>query len=308
MRIICICVVRDEVDVIAETLRAAMRWSDRILVLDNGSTDGTWEVLQDLSSSHPALHLVGREGGIFREEMRGEIFARFGSEATSDDWWCRLDADEMYVDDPREFLAQVPIGFGFVRSATLNFYFTDRDLAEYTRNPTAWLARPVHERLRYYQNNWSEGRFVRHRPDLRWLGHIWPPNRGRIHRERIRLKHFQYRSPEQIARRLAIRQPQPGIFRHESSRSLAVPRPGEGHDWVFAWMKRTPMEPATWEHRVREAALCDYDAGDGRLVVREELMPALPRPALDVIRATLQASRIGALLLRPYLAWRHRRR
>ncbi len=308
MRILSICIVRDEADIIAETLRSAARWSDRIYVLDNGSTDGTWEILQQVALEVPGVRLLGRQEGPFREEMRGEVFAKVRAEARPGDWWCRLDADEIYIDDPKQFLARVPSGFGFVRSATFNFYFTDRDLAEYTRDPVAWLRRPVQERLRYYQNNWSEGRFVCHRSDLRWVGHIWPPNRGRIHRERIRLRHFQYRSPEQIARRLVIRQPQPGSFRHESSRTLAVPRPGDGRDWVFAWMKRAPMEPATWKDRIRDASSCDHDEGDGNLTSRDDLMPALPPPALDAIRAGLQATRLGTLLLRPYMAWRHRHR
>ena len=308
MKIFSLCVVRDECDVIEETLVSALRWSDRIFILDNGSTDGTWELLLALASRHAKISLIGRELGPFRDELRGEVYMRCRSEAVRGDWWCRLDADEFYIDDPRAFLDGVPSQFGFVRSATLNYYFTDRDLIEYTVDPTNWLRRPVQARLRYYQNNWSEGRFVRHHTDLRWDGHIWPPNRGRIHRDRIRLKHFQYRSPEQIERRLAIRQRQANIFRHESAIIMPVPRPGDGRDWVNGWLKHASIGKATWRDRIRDASQCDYDAGDGRFVLREELMPPLPSRSLDMIRASLQASRLGTLILQPYMSWRYRGR
>ncbi len=39
--------------------------------------------------------------------------------------WCRLDSDEIYIDDPINFLSAVPDKYGFVFSASFNFYFTD---------------------------------------------------------------------------------------------------------------------------------------------------------------------------------------
>jgi glycosyltransferase involved in cell wall biosynthesis len=307
MRILSICVVRDEHDIIQETITCALEWSDRIFVLDNGSTDGTWEQLQEFAARNSEISLVGRELGAFRDELRGEVYSMCRHEADPGDWWCWLDADEFYIDDPRTFLKRIPPRFGFVRSATFNYYFTDRDLAAYERDPESWLRRPVQDRLRYYENNWSEGRFVRHRADLRWAGKIWPPNRGRIHRRRIRLKHFQYRSPEQIARRLEIRQPQFNIFRHESAVALAVPTADADYRWVRDWLRHLSKGKATWRDRIREAALCQYDAGDGLLVLREDLMPRLPPRLLDIARASLQASQFGTLVLQPYTAWRRRR-
>lgn len=43
MKIFSICCVRGENDIVGETLKAALDWSDQIFVFDNGSTDGTWE-------------------------------------------------------------------------------------------------------------------------------------------------------------------------------------------------------------------------------------------------------------------------
>lgn len=51
MKIHCVCVVKDEVDVIEQTLKAASQWSDFIYVLDNGSCDHTWEKVLNISQN-----------------------------------------------------------------------------------------------------------------------------------------------------------------------------------------------------------------------------------------------------------------
>jgi hypothetical protein len=306
MRIFSICCVRDENDIIGETLDNALSWSDKIFVFDNGSTDGTWETIQQLSRKNRQIVLVGRDDRQFADELRGEIFECYRSVATSGDWWCRLDGDEIYIDDPRSFLADLPGRFGFVFSATCNYYFTDVDLDAYEKSPQQWLDRPVSKRLKFYQNNWSEPRFVRHRSDLIWNGLIWPDNRGLTSPSRIRLKHFPYRSPSQIMRRLAIRQTQPTIFKHEANKSLTVPTAAR-KDWSAQYFKDVSRETASWQDRVRKAADCDEETGDGAFVIRDELMPQLPSPAIDLLKVGLQRTPLGRSIAAPILKWRRSR-
>ena len=61
MRIFSLCCVRDENDVIRETLESALEWSDKIFIVDDGSVDGTWDTLQDLARQQPKLAIVHRE-------------------------------------------------------------------------------------------------------------------------------------------------------------------------------------------------------------------------------------------------------
>jgi glycosyltransferase involved in cell wall biosynthesis len=307
MKIFSICCVRDENDIVRETLEAALSWSDRIFVFDNGSVDGTWETIQDIARKDSKIEIVGRDNRTFTDELCGEIFESYRSVASPGDWWCRLDSDEIYIDRPDRFLAGVPGKYGFVFSASFDFYFTDLDLRSYEQNPSEWLARPVPERLKYYQNNWSEPRFVRHRNDLHWAGLIWPANHGRTFRSRIRLKHFPYRSPAQISRRLEIRQTQPALFKHEANRSLTVPKTMRS-DWSDQYFKATPFEKAAWQDRVRKAAACDLDVGDGTFATRDDLMPRLPSPAADLIKVGLQATHVGRAVLSPILKWRRNTR
>ena len=307
MKIFSICCVRDENDIVGETLEAALSWSDRIFVFDNASADGTWETVQEIARKSSRIEIVGHDDRTFTDELRGEIFESYRSVAAAGDWWCRLDSDEIYIDDPHRFLANVPDKYGFVYSASFDFYFTDVDLRSYEKDPSKWLAQPVRERLKFYQNSWGEPRFVRHRNDLHWAGLVWPANRGRIFPSRIRLKHFPYRSPAQISRRLEIRQTQPGLFKHEANRSLTVPKNVQP-DWSDQYFETTAFEKACWQDRVRDSAECEVDLGDHSFVCRDELMPPLPSPAVDLIKVGLQATPVGRAILSPILKWRRNQR
>jgi hypothetical protein len=307
MKIFSICCVRDENDIVRETLEAALGWNDRIFVFDNGSVDGTWETVQDIARKNTKIEIVGRDDRTFTDELRGEIFESCRSLASPGDWWCRLDSDEIYIDDPVRFLTDIPDKYGFVFSASFDFYFTDLDLQTYQQNPSEWLAKPVQDRLKFYQNHWSEPRFVRHRNDLHWAGLIWPDNRGRTFPSRIRLKHFPYRSPAQISRRLEIRQTQPALFKHEANRSLSVPK-SMRPDWSDQYFKTAAFETASWQDRVRKAEECDVDLGDAAFVSRNDLMPPLPSPAVDLIKVGLQATPLGRAIVSPILKWRRNKR
>jgi len=252
MKIHGICIIKNEADIIEETLTKSSRWCDAIHVFDTGSTDDTWELVNTLAQRFNNLHPYKKEVRPFRDELRAEVFNDIRHTASRGDWWCRLDADEVYIDDPRQFLAGVPASHHAVFSASLQYYFTERDLASYEADPDAFLARPVEEKLRYYDCNWSEARFCRHRPRLKWSGTSWPSHMGLAHPRRIRIKHFQYRSPEQIQSRLAIRAQ---AFR-------------EGYKVYAAY-----NQISEWRDKLRVAAELHHDDGSGRFVVEDERLP-----------------------------------
>jgi len=49
MRFHCLMVLRDEADIIVQTLIHLLDWADGIYLLDVGSTDGTWDLVQDMA-------------------------------------------------------------------------------------------------------------------------------------------------------------------------------------------------------------------------------------------------------------------
>ncbi len=279
-KIHAITVCKDEADVIGEMLRDARRWCDAIYVLDNGSSDGTWDVVLDAARSDNAIVPFRQDPRPFEDGIRALVYEEFKSRSEVGDWWCILDADEFYIDDPSVFLAKIPDAFSAVWSASFMYYFTDADLARYRADPVAFAETPIRERLRYYRCDWSEQRFFRFRPDAAWPPYATSPvDAGYVYPVRIWLKHFQYRSPEQIERRLQARYKvyvgkDRRVFPHEFHEGWVdhVLGGGTEHPLMLPPIDEMP----SWEERVVPASGLDRDELDGRLVCDESRLPPLP--------------------------------
>ncbi|HEU4626226.1 MAG TPA: glycosyltransferase family 2 protein [Steroidobacteraceae bacterium] len=273
MTIHSICLVKNEGDIIERTLAEAARWSDYIYVYDNGSTDHTWDKVRALAEHEPCIVPFRSERVPFNDNLRRLPFAHYRYRCQIGDWWCRLDADEMYIDSPRDFLARVPPDYDTVWSASFQFYFTDEDLARYERDPALYADDvPIELKCRYYRNNWSEIRFFRYHPRLQWHTGGFPYPLLKSYPRRIRLKHYPYRSPQQIERRLATRWDavRRGMFRHETVESFAAASVAlpDRRDY------RSRRMPESWMSRVAPASSLKRD--DGReYVIDERAMPRI---------------------------------
>ena len=307
MQIHAITVVKNEADVIRHTLRAGLEWADAIYVLDNGSTDGTWEIVRALADEVPRIVLCGQDPAPFRDGVRGAIHHRFRDRSVRGDWWCKLDADDLYVDDPRRFLERVPPAYSWVWSTYLNYFFTDRDLERWEEDPARYGPEvPPAQKLRYYLNNHSERRFVRDPGGFDWPDdEEWPIGLHRTYPSMIRQKNFVYRSPEQIQTRLDTR--------YDAIRAAA--ERGNDHffqheqiiNWVDYMLKRAPAQKAarpadapvpSWRERIMPADTLDEDTGDGHYVLRPELARQPPpgnRLAYTVRTALHSARRLADL-------------
>ena len=295
MRIHGLCLVKNEADILRQGLRAARAWCDAVYIFDNGSTDGTWELVQALARDDPAIVPWKQSNVPFRDGLRAEIFHAFAERARPGDWWARLDPDEFYVDDPRAFLARVPRSEGCVWYASVCYYFSTEEARRYHADPAQFADDvPITEKCRHYFNHWSEIRFVRYEAMEPWEGiKGWPEglaSRVRSHQRRIVCRHFPYRSPTQIERRVATRAASAlsgNAFRHEAVKDWRA-----NIEMLAREKRRWPevpfiTDPAQmewgWESRVVDAARLVFDAHDGRFVLNEHLMPPIPdvrRPLL----------------------------
>jgi hypothetical protein len=253
-----LCVVKNEADIIEQTLRAAAEWCDHIYILDNGSTDGTWEKVQALAQELEAVTPFAQDARAFDDSIRGDILRQYLHRARPGDWWCILDADEFYIDNPREFLGSISRRYNAVWVQLYTYLFTDKDLSDYQRNPAAYDDHvPIEQRLRYYVlGEYSELRFFRHSAAFTEMP---GPNLPPIYPRRIRMKHFAYRSPKQIQARLDTRREpmQRGEFVHEKRANWVT-------DGVIVPGPALPDEiPSAWEERIAASADCYFDAGDG---------------------------------------------
>lgn len=197
-----ICVVKNEADIIEHCLTEAARWSDRIYVYDGESTDGTWEKV--LAMQNETIIPWKRHNKVYHECLRGEVYNAFKHQVRDGDWWCRLDADEFYIDSPRNFLARVKPQYHVVWGIAIEYYLTyeDNNSLDFTQ-PTDRLL----PQFKYYKVENSKPKFFRHRPNLVWYDEhaAWPKHMGVVNRERILYKHYKYRTPGQIQTRLDTR-------------------------------------------------------------------------------------------------------
>jgi len=288
MRIHGLCLVKNEADILRQGLQAARAWCDTIYILDNGSTDGTWEEAQALGREDPAIVAWKQEFVPFNNGLRADIFHAFADRAEPGDWWVRMDPDEFYIDDPREFLARVPSSAGCVWYASLSYYFSTEEARRFHADPSQFADDvPVMEKCRHYINYWSEIRFVRHDVMEPWEGiEGWPErliHRVRSYRHRIRCRHFPYRSPTQIERRIATRASTAlsgSAFTHEAVkdwRKTVDPLAIRQHLWNNLEYVTEPTEMEWgWESRVIDARNLVFDAHDGRFVFNSYLMPPIP--------------------------------
>lgn len=273
-----ICLVKDEADIIGQSLESALKWCDFIYVYDNGSTDGTWEKVLELAKWNQSIIPYKQDDKTFHDSLRGEVLDNYRENATEEDWWCTLDADEIYIDDPRIFLQKVSRQYKVVWSASFQYYFTDKDLEQYQQDPSLYAEDiPVEHKCRYYLNNWGERRFFRHRKNLRWLeGEKYPKSVvfASSYPIRIWLKHYQYRSPQQIQKRLENRY-KVGQEKKDSF----------GHEMRLEWQASVTQkhkEPSnliatcpSWLDRIVKASSLCYDQHDRRYLVQEDFMPPI---------------------------------
>jgi len=286
MKIHAMCIVKNESDIIAQCLRSAVLWCDYIYVYDNGSTDGTWERVLELAKEYKEVVPYKQDDKPFKDGLRAEIFNHYRANSSNDDWWCRLDADEFYIDDPRIFLAKVPRDYTVVWTANFSYYFTDRDAEQYRKDPSLYADNvPVEEKIRYYINHWSEARFFRYDERLVWNdeneGFPSVIYQSPTYPVRMWQRHFPYRSPQQIEKRLKTRRStlKDGVFAHEAMPNWAkVIDRAVIKDAREEGMKAARAEyfGDRWEERVVDASGLYYDAHDRRLVTHEDLMPQIP--------------------------------
>ena len=197
--------VKNESDIVANVIADASRWADRIFVMDNGSTDGTWEIIQTLKNS--IVCPWKQDFRPYTNGLRADIFNEFRKEAKDGDWWCfKLDADEFYIDNPRSFLKKIPKRYGLVAKKSVDYCITTEDIAEYQFTGNFLQDR---EHIKYVKPLcWQEPRFFRYRNDIVWptgTDSHYPAQCGKLFSNYILVRHYQYRSPVQMQARLDIR-------------------------------------------------------------------------------------------------------
>lgn len=219
-KIYSLLVVKNEEDIIVASLRDAVRWSDKIIVIDNGSEDGTWEKINQLSRVYPQIVPFMRYEGAFHIGLRAKAFHAFKKEMSCRDWWCvRLDADEFFRGDVRDFLSRVPFYYRTIKKESTDYILTKEDIDNYQFEGN--FEKDKHLITHCLPVKRKERRFMRHSCLLRWIEKWrYPHPMGLTYYKCMEVDHYQYRSPQQMERRFVTRQKAKddgcGSFRHEN--------------------------------------------------------------------------------------------
>lgn len=205
MEIFAIMLVKDEADIVQAVLKSASEWATKIFVLDNGSTDGTWEMIQSMRND--IIVPWKQDLRPYTNGMRADVFNHFRSVAKPGDWWCfKLDADEFYAEDPRAFLAGIPQRYQIVAKKSIDYYLTPGDVENYQFTGIFDLDKTHITHIG--KTCWAEQRFFRYRKNIIWDNSPdshYPRHIGVLAPQTILVRHYQFRSPQQMQRRLDLR-------------------------------------------------------------------------------------------------------
>jgi glycosyltransferase involved in cell wall biosynthesis len=226
-----ICLTKNESDIIAFSLRHASAYCKKIFVLDNGSTDNTWELVNSLGEKSDQIVPFERKICRFGRGLRGYVFNRVRDQFKPGDWVMILDSDEFLEKNPASCIDYCESkGYDLIFTPNAQFYVTMKDLnADWFKNPPAAI-RSFQELPRYYLINSREPRLFKYRESLEWRdtddegnpSNIFYPkgltrrwNRGVVNR------HYQYRSLPQMKARIAMRSglyKTTGCFKHSQEK------------------------------------------------------------------------------------------
>lgn len=129
MKLVMTLLVKDEVDIIEDQLIYHFNQGvDMAVVTDDGSQDGTREVLESFAQT-PYLQLVEPADGTYmRDESAWRTrLGRLAATTYGADWIIHADADELWwplVGDLRDSVNLVPPNYGAILAPTCNFLYT----------------------------------------------------------------------------------------------------------------------------------------------------------------------------------------
>jgi len=198
MKLYAVTVIKNEEDIINYTLNSTLKWADKVIVLDNGSTDNTWEIVKSFKSSKVIPFM--QETGPYSDGFRSRIFHAFKNEMSNGDWWVIQDGDEVYIDDPRNFLDAIDPKVHHINGNKIDFLPSDS---------VSNIPLDTFDRVQFRfckSKSWSEPRLIKHRENMVWEEkNVWPKYMGLRGQKLIRIAHFPHRSVSQLRKRFLDR-------------------------------------------------------------------------------------------------------
>ena len=110
MKLVAIARVKNEVDIIESFVRHHVQHFDKVIVLDDGSSDGTYEVLQQLQAIYRDFVILRKPTIGYMQHQYMTLLLRMAVDKFGADWVAPLDADEFIEPADRMVLPEVLAG------------------------------------------------------------------------------------------------------------------------------------------------------------------------------------------------------
>lgn len=192
-KIYAISVIRNEEDIIEKSLTYAKTWFDKVIVFDNGSSDRTWEIVNDISDSQ--IIPFQKKSVPYSDALRNEVFHAFKNELDDKDWWAIQDADEFFLTDPHQIINEYSSQYDVIASKKIDFLPSREQLEKLI---SANIELSLEDINTCNPWAWSEMRLFRHRKKLKWHEFKeWPDHLGRVSPPLQHIQHFPIRSISQ---------------------------------------------------------------------------------------------------------------
>ena len=199
MKINAIMLIKDHVDIVEEALLYAMKFCHRIYIYDNHSTDGSWELVNEMASRFKELVIFGQTDEPSNRGLLNRIYNRYHNEYTNEDWWYVLHPDELLSESPQEYLKSALLANKNAMNVWLaRFYLTNQEVTEFeSENVNASIVK----RRKYYSVNKSEPRFFTNDPVRKWeessLSRI-PAWATSVSKDFVVSRSYPMRTPQQV--------------------------------------------------------------------------------------------------------------
>jgi glycosyltransferase involved in cell wall biosynthesis len=111
----------------------AAQFCDKVFVVDNASSDRTWEIVRKLDLKN--LVPVCSKDFVFRDYLRLRFMDTKKEELGLNNWWYIFDADEFLLDDPFDAIAQAEEeGADCIAVSVINFLLTKEEVRDVEEN------------------------------------------------------------------------------------------------------------------------------------------------------------------------------
>lgn len=186
--------VKDEADVIAGTVLHMAAEVDFLVVADNGSTDGTREILAELADQLPALTVVDDpEVGYYQSDKMSRLAEYAATQGAT--WIVPFDADEVWVAEDRISTVLDATAENVATARLFNHFPTAVDPADVDPFRSIVWRQPDPAPLPKVAFRWEPGAVVHQGNHGVTLPH------GEHPAALLEVRHFPYRSGEQFVRK-----------------------------------------------------------------------------------------------------------